>query len=54
MFNRNKYEIKEALQTCFGDRRSSDCLEQVLLMAHPNKGVSPVDFEKRLQVLRSH
>ncbi|CAG9768099.1 unnamed protein product [Ceutorhynchus assimilis] len=43
--------IKAALFACFGDKRDLECLEQDLFMAVPNK--NPLDFAKRLQVLRS-
>lgn len=36
--------IKDALENYFIDKRSLECLEQDLLMAHPNKGESPFDF----------
>lgn len=46
-------KIKDALQACFGDNRSLECLEQDLFMAKPNKGETSLDFAKRLQILRS-
>ncbi|XP_057658512.1 uncharacterized protein LOC130895308 [Diorhabda carinulata] len=46
--------LKDALEQCFGDKRSLECLEQDLLMAHPFKNETTLDFAKRLQVLRSH
>lgn len=45
--------IKNALLQCFGDKRSLECLEQDLLMAHPYKNEPPLEFAKRLQVLKS-
>lgn len=35
-------------------KQNPECLAQDLLKVHPNKGESPLDFGKRLQVLRSH
>lgn len=50
----NSWEhIKTALFACFGDKRNLECLEQDLFMAVPNKNENPLDFAKRLQVLRS-
>lgn len=46
--------IKAALQQCFGDRRSLECLEQDLIMVRSSRNEHPIDFAKRLQVLRSH
>lgn len=46
--------IRESLQQCFGDRRSLECLEQDLLTAHPQRNEQPIDFARRLQILRSH
>lgn len=46
-------KIKIALQNCFGDNRSLECLEQDLFIARPNKGENNLDFAKRLQILRS-
>lgn len=46
--------LKDALEQCFGDKRSLECLEQDLLMAHPFKNESTLDFARRLQVLKSH
>nr|CAI5857003.1 unnamed protein product [Callosobruchus analis] len=45
--------IKSALEQCFGDNRSLECLEQDLFLAAPLKNEPPMDFGKRLQVLRS-
>ncbi|CAH2001487.1 unnamed protein product [Acanthoscelides obtectus] len=45
--------IKNALEQCFGDNRSLECLEQDLFLASPNRNESPLDFGKRLQILRS-
>nr|CAI5861515.1 unnamed protein product [Callosobruchus analis] len=45
--------IKSALEQCFGDNRSLECLEQDLFLAAPFKNELPMDFGKRLQVLRS-
>nr|CAI5817741.1 unnamed protein product [Callosobruchus analis] len=45
--------IKSALEQCFGDNRSLECLEQDLFLAAPFKNEPPMDFGKRLQVLRS-
>lgn len=45
--------IKAALIDCFGDKRSLECLEQDLFIAQPLKNEKPLDFGKRLQVLRS-
>lgn len=45
----NRYELdswpytKNALQTCFTYERSLECLQQNLLMVHPNKGESPLE-----------
>lgn len=46
-------QIKAALSDCFGDKRNLECLEQDLFMATPLKNEHPLDFAKRLQVLRS-
>lgn len=46
-------QIKIALNDCFGDKRNLECLEQDLFMATPKKNEHPLDFGKRLQVLRS-
>lgn len=46
--------LKNALIQCFGDKRSLECLEQDLLMAHPNRNEPPLEFAKRLQVLKSN
>nr|CAH7769435.1 unnamed protein product [Callosobruchus chinensis] len=45
--------IKSALKQCFGDNRSLECLEQDLFLASPFKNEQPLEFGKRLQVLRS-
>lgn len=47
-------QIKNALIDCFGDKRNLECLEQDLLLAMPNKNENPLDFGKRLQILRSN
>lgn len=46
--------IKSALKQCFADKRNLECLEQDLFMASPYKGEKPLEFGKRLQVLRSN
>ncbi|CAG9760074.1 unnamed protein product [Ceutorhynchus assimilis] len=45
--------IKAVLFDCFGDKRNLECLKQDLFIAVPNKNENPLDFAKRLQVLRS-
>nr|CAH7748135.1 unnamed protein product [Callosobruchus chinensis] len=45
--------IKSALKQCFGDNRSLECLEQDLFLESPFKNEQPLEFGKRLQVLRS-
>lgn len=47
-------QIKTVLYDCFGDKRNLECLEQDLFMATPQKNEHPLDFARRLQVLRSN
>ncbi|KAL1492293.1 hypothetical protein ABEB36_012767 [Hypothenemus hampei] len=45
--------IKDSLTNTFGDNRSIECIEQDLFIAKSNKNEHPLDFGRRLQVLRS-
>ena len=46
--------VKDALRLSFGDQRNLDCLEQDLITIYPTKNEQPLDFGKRIQVIRSH
>ena len=45
--------IKNCLRLSFGDQRNIDCLEQDLISLRPQKSESPLDFGRRIQVVRS-
>jgi CHAD domain-containing protein len=45
--------LKNALRLSFGDQRNLDCLEQDLLTLFPFKNEPPLEFGKRIQIVRS-
>lgn len=45
--------IKAALKTNFGDSRNLECLEQDLITLVPNRFEPPIEFGKRIQLLKS-
>jgi hypothetical protein len=46
--------VKNALRLSFGDQRNMDCLEQDLITLLPFKGEQPLEFGKRIQIVRSN
>jgi hypothetical protein len=45
--------VKNALRLSFGDQRNLDCLEQDLITSCPFRNEHPLDFGKRVQLIRS-
>jgi hypothetical protein len=45
--------VENALRLSFDDQRNLDCLEQDLITLFPFKGEQPLEFGKRIQIVRS-
>jgi hypothetical protein len=45
--------VENALRLSFGDQRNLNCLEQDLITLFPFKGEQPLEFGKRIQIVRS-